>query len=288
MTDLPDASAAASRHDGSAPSRPAPTNGMPRSSSSAAEHGRPQRDDARAHAHAAPAGLDLLAQVAHEMRNPLGAISTALAVLDAGARAGGTGAEERALIARQVDTLARLASDLLDAARIAQHGLSLRREPVALHDIVTDALDLAGPAFTSRGQLLVVTLPPRSYRLEADRVRVAQALSNVLTNAARYTPCGGRIEVWTEALRDGCHVHVRDDGQGIPAEDLEQVFDLYFRGRCGDGAASNGGLGVGLALVRTVAELHGGRARASSAGPGRGSEFVLSLPWHPVGFPNVR
>src|SRR5262249_33586240 len=183
----------------------------------------------------------------------------------------------RDMAERQVHHLTRLVDDLLDVSRILRGKIRLRREPVELRAVVDQAVEAARPAVGAQGHELTVALPAGPLRLEADPVRLAQVVANLLLNAAKYTEPGGRIELSAEAAGGEVVLRVRDTGIGIAPEMLARIFEPFVQiDRALDRA--EGGLGIGLTLVRSLVELHGGRIEASSEGFGRGSEFVVHLP----------
>ena len=216
---------------------------------------------------------EFLAMLAHELRNPLAPVRSGLDVL---AR---TGAEDKVVepMRRQVEHLVRLVDDLLDVSRIMRGRIELRRQPIELKTVVDSALDLARPLIDSQRHELCVSLPPETVWLDADPVRLAQVVANLLNNAAKYTPRGGRIDL--EVTRGAGHVSisVRDNGVGIEPALLPEVFDLFVQAEKSIDR-THGGLGIGLTLVKSLVELHGGSVSASSEGPGRGSEFSVRLP----------
>ncbi|MGH8585461.1 MAG: hybrid sensor histidine kinase/response regulator, partial [Gammaproteobacteria bacterium] len=216
---------------------------------------------------------EFLAMLAHELRNPLAPIRNAVQVLQL------LEIEEpkldwgRAVIDRQVGQLTRLVDDLLDVSRLARGQISLQKKPLELTTIVERALETSRPMIEAHRHHLSVALPSEPVCLEGDLTRLAQALGNLLNNAAKYTEEGGRIELTAEQAEDQVVLRVRDTGVGIPPATLPYVFDLFTQGdRALDRA--QGGLGIGLALVKKLVELHGGRVEASSPGPGQGSEFT--------------
>jgi signal transduction histidine kinase/DNA-binding response OmpR family regulator len=221
---------------------------------------------------------EFLAMLAHELRTPLAAISNADYVL------GGLepsdderAARLRGIVSRQTRHLARLVDDLLDISRITRGKIELRKEPMDLAAVVQRAADAAAPFITLRRQELSVGLPPEPLWLEADPTRVEQVLSNLLHNASKYSDAGARIAITLEREGDTAFVRVSDTGMGIPPALLPRVFDLFAQAeRTPD--RSQGGLGIGLALVRSLVRLHGGEVSASSEGVGKGSEFTVRLP----------
>jgi PAS domain S-box-containing protein len=223
---------------------------------------------------------EFLAMLAHELRNPLAPIRSAIQVLRIIGSQEPPAEEARALIERQVEQLARLVDDLLDVSRITRGLIRLKKEVVDVSTIVSGAVESSRPLIDARRHALRVELPDEALLVEADRVRLAQVLMNLLNNAAKYTPEGGSIALTVKRIGDApgqVSIKVRDSGMGIPAEMLPRVFDLFTQAeRTLDRA--EGGLGIGLTLVRRLMELHGGTVRVSSPGPGQGSEFVIQLP----------
>jgi signal transduction histidine kinase len=219
---------------------------------------------------------EFLAQLGHELRNPLSAIVAATALLNAtGAATDSTGRRALGVVARQVQHVTRLAGDLLDLSRINQGKLDLQKHLVELKAALEDAIETNRALIERRGQQLSLELPAEPIWFEADSVRLRQILTNLLENATKYTPERGQILV--KAARDGAQacISIKDTGIGIPAERLEDVFDL-FKQVGSDNAG--GGLGIGLTLVRSLAEMHGGSVIATSEGIGKGSEFIVRLP----------
>jgi PAS domain S-box-containing protein len=221
---------------------------------------------------------EFLAMLAHELRNPLAPIRNALHVVQM------RGEERREavrlaweMIERQVETLVRLVDDLLDVSRISRGKINLEKQPVDVALIVARAVESSRPIIDTRRHQLEVVLPNEPMVVKADPTRMAQVLLNLLNNAAKYTPEGGRIWLTVDEEDGECVVRVRDTGMGIPPEILPKVFDLFTQDeRTLDRA--EGGLGIGLTLVRRLTEMHNGVVQASSAGPGEGSEFVVRLP----------
>jgi PAS domain S-box-containing protein len=220
---------------------------------------------------------EFLALLAHELRNPLAPVRNATAVLrlEGTPEAGRRWAAE--VIERQVGHLTRLVDDLLDVSRIRRGKIRLEKQPVELAAAVAAAVETSRPLIESHRHQLEVRLPPEPLRLEADPIRLAQVLSNLLNNAAKYTPDGGRIRLAVAAEDGSAVIRVTDTGLGIPAEMLGKVFDLFAQVERSLHRAE-GGLGLGLALVRRLVEMHGGGVEAHSDGPGKGSEFVVRLP----------
>jgi signal transduction histidine kinase len=220
---------------------------------------------------------EFLAVLGHELRSPLGAIKSAAALLRS--EHGETPARLRAhtLIERQVRLMTRLVDELLDGSRITNGHLYLERQRVDLCATVRNAIETLDSDMDERRQRLSLALARESMWLQADPWRLEQVFVNLLGNASRYTDAGGEIRVSIHVQGDHAVVRVRDTGIGIAPEALPHVFDLY---RQADGAnpRSRAGLGIGLALVQKIVELHGGQVSVVSAGPGQGSEFTVRLP----------
>jgi PAS domain S-box-containing protein len=220
---------------------------------------------------------EFLAMLAHELRNPLAPIRNAVQVLKLVGPADANQQWAREVIERQVQHLARLVDDLLDVSRFTQGKVKIACEPLDLATIIQRAVEASRPLIDARHHQLSVALPPEPVRLEGDLTRLVQVVGNLLNNAAKYTDEGGSIHL--EATREGAEavIRVRDNGMGLPADLLPHVFDLFTQAdRSLD--RSQGGLGIGLTLVRQLIRLHGGRVEARSEGPGRGSEFIVRLP----------
>ena len=219
---------------------------------------------------------EFLAMLAHELRNPLAPIQNALQLMRMKL------SEPQSLwaqqiIQRQLAALTRLVDDLLDVSRITRGKITLTREPVELATLITRAVETIQPLIQERDHELTLQVPSESLRVNGDPTRLTQALGNVLGNAAKYTDRGGRIELLCSRRGADIEIRVRDNGIGIPAELLPRIFDLFTQlDRRSDYSSS--GLGIGLALVRRLVEMHGGSITAHSAGVGAGSEFVLRLP----------
>ncbi len=220
---------------------------------------------------------EFLAVLAHELRNPLAPIRYAVAMARREDRTGGQRLQAQAIIERQVEHMGRLLDDLLDVSRITRGTLILRPSSVDLASVVTAAQESARPLIEARGHTLLVELPREPVRLVADPVRLAQILANLLINSAKYTDTGGRIVL--EAWPDGGELVfcVRDNGIGISADMMPRMFTLFAQASPAI-ERSEGGLGIGLSLVRGLVELHGGTVGAYSRGAGQGAEFVVRLP----------
>jgi signal transduction histidine kinase len=220
---------------------------------------------------------EFLAMLAHELRNPLVPIRNALEIMRLMRNELSVVETNRALIERQVRQLVRLINDLVDVSRISHGTIQLRREPIDLGRVVASAIENARPLIDNAGHELVVSLPDQPIVMCGDPTRLVQVLQNLLNNAARYTERRGRIWLSAERVNDEVVIRVKDEGIGIPADMLEQIFEMFTQVDRPHEQA-RGGLGIGLSLVKTLVELHGGSVKAFSAGPGQGSEFVVRLP----------
>jgi PAS domain S-box-containing protein len=219
---------------------------------------------------------EFLATLAHELRNPLAPLRYALELIG---RAPQPAQREsaRLMASRQLGQLVRLVDDLLDVARISLGKLQLRRQPITLQQVVASAVEASRPMIDARGQQLRIELPDAPLHVDADPTRLAQVLVNLLNNAAKYSEPGTRIELHGGEEGDCVLLCVRDQGIGIPEPMLARIFEPFSQLEHAT-ERSHGGLGIGLTLVRRLVELHGGQVEARSAGPGRGSEFVVRLP----------
>ncbi|MCP3727732.1 ATP-binding protein [Paraburkholderia sp. CNPSo 3272] len=217
---------------------------------------------------------EFLAMLGHELRNPLAPIVTALQLMRLHGETASS--REQSILERQVEHLVRLVDDLLDVSRITRGDVELKKEAVNLREVITKAVEMASPLFEQRGHRLEVDTGS-GITCEADPVRLAQVISNLLTNAARYTDAPGEISVRATCVGQRVQIRVRDNGMGIGRDSLAQIFLPFYRGKEADGRGA-GGLGLGLALAKNLVELHGGSVRATSDGPGRGSEFTVELP----------
>ncbi len=220
---------------------------------------------------------EFLATLAHELRNPLAPISNSLQLLKMPRLDAALVQKTRDIMERQVHQLVRLVDDLLDVSRVTRGKIDLRREPVELATVVASAVETAQPLIGLQGHRLDISLPPESLLLDADPVRLAQVVGNLLTNSAKYTEPNGHIGL--TVLREGAEavLRVRDDGIGIAPDVLPHIFDSFVQV---DHAAtrSQGGLGIGLTLVKNLVEMHNGTVEARSSGLGKGCEFIVRLP----------
>jgi signal transduction histidine kinase len=216
---------------------------------------------------------EFLAMLGHELRNPLAPIHNAVQLLDAP----GTLPKARAIIERQVAHLKRLVDDLLDVSRITRRQIRLELKPVDLRTVINHAVEAARPLIDQRQHRFDVSLPEAPLMVSGDLTRLSQIVLNLLNNAAKYMQNGGRIVLSVSRDGEQAVIRVQDEGMGISAELLPHVFELFIQANR-TLERSEGGLGVGLTLVRELAAMHGGSVSASSAGAGQGSEFVLRLP----------
>ncbi len=220
---------------------------------------------------------EFLAILAHELRNPLAPVRNAVQIV----RRKGSAVPElqwaTEIIDRQIEQMTRLVDDLLDVSRITRGKIELRKEPVELATIIKSAVEATRPLIDKWEHELTVAMPPYPIQLEADVTRLTQVFLNLLNNAAKYTEQGGRISVSVEHNRHEVTIRIRDTGIGIPSANLPHVFDMFTQVETSL-ERSQGGLGIGLTLVKRLVEMHGGTVRARSGGPGKGSEFVVRLP----------
>ncbi len=222
---------------------------------------------------------EFLAMLSHELRNPLAPLKTSVELLRMRDQSDPVVVRAREVIDRQVQHLTHIIDELLDVSRINSGRITLADETLDLHNIIARALETARPLLDSKGHSLVVKPSARPVWIKGDLTRLTQVFVNLLNNAAKYTPAGGHVEVEVRVgqSRQTVAVHIRDDGIGIGAELLPRVFDLFTQGqRSLD--RTDGGLGVGLALVHGIVGLHGGTVKALSEGSGRGTEFIVTLP----------
>ncbi len=220
---------------------------------------------------------EFLSILAHELRNPLAPISNAIQILTLRGDDPALVAQTKEVMERQVHQMTRMVDDLLEVSRISRGKISLQTAPLDLAEVVATAVETSRPLVEAHHHTLTVTLPERPARVEADGARMAQVLSNLLNNAAKYTEDGGRIDLIVEQAQGEAVIRVRDNGIGIAPERLPSVFDMFEQIE-GVSDRSQGGLGIGLTLARRLVEMHGGKIEAHSAGLGKGSEFVTRLP----------
>ena len=220
---------------------------------------------------------EFLATLAHELRNPLAPVRNALEILKIAGDDPAKSLRAREMMERQLAQMVRLVDDLLDVSRITTGKLGVKKSVVDLRDVVSDAVEIVKPFIDARNHRLDITVPGEPVAVDGDRTRLAQVLSNLLNNAAKYTPPGGRIEL--ALARDDYHgiLRVRDNGIGLTPESISRIFDMFVQvDRTLE--RSQAGLGVGLTLARRLVELHGGSIDVASAGVGQGSEFTVRIP----------
>ncbi|MCE9604105.1 MAG: response regulator [Planctomycetia bacterium] len=219
---------------------------------------------------------EFLAMLAHELRNPLAPIRNALALLSDLEGQEEMRAELHAIMSRQVDHIVRLVDDLLDVSRIMRGKIELRLESVSLEDVLRRAVETTLPLFDHKRQKVELTFTPEPIHLKADSVRLCQVVSNLLHNASKYSPEGAHVRLFVTREQGGVAIHVRDEGMGIEKVLLPKVFDLFTQSDRSVERAQ-GGLGIGLTVVRSIVEMHGGTVEAHSEGPDLGSEFIVRL-----------
>jgi signal transduction histidine kinase len=220
---------------------------------------------------------EFLATLGHELRNPLAPLLTGLQLLRLSGDDRQTVERVRATMDRQVGHLIRLVDDLLEISRITRGIIDIRRGPMDLGSLLRTALDTTRSMIEAAGHELSVSLPSEPIAIEGDSVRLTQVFANLLTNAAKYTNPGGRIELSARRVGENAVVRVRDNGIGIPPKHLDSVFEMFMQVDRSS-RHSQGGLGIGLTLARSLVAMHGGKITAHSNGPGTGSEFVVTLP----------
>lgn len=225
---------------------------------------------------------EFLALLAHELRNPLAPLRNGLEIMRLASDDAQVVAESREIMDRQLSHMVRLIDDLLDISRISRNKMELRRRRVPLSDVIRSAVETARPVLGEAGHELTVSLPAEPIILDADLTRLAQVFGNLLNNSAKYSARGGQIWVTADRRNDRVSVSVKDAGIGIPAVALPQIFDLFSQVDRSIERAT-GGLGIGLALVKGLVEMHGGTVEAASPGPGEGSTFTVMLPILPAG-----
>lgn len=219
---------------------------------------------------------EFLATLAHELRNPLAPLRNALQLMQLSPDRH-TQAHAREMMERQLSQLVHLVDDLLDVSRISTGKLELRKERMNIATAVRNAIETSHPLIEARRQQLTVEMPNRPVWIDADPVRLSQALLNLLNNAAKYSDPDGRIQLSVACEGDEAVIRVKDDGIGIDAQMLPRIFDLFVQADRSIGK-SQGGLGIGLSLVKRLIEMHGGQVEAHSEGLGHGSEFIVRLP----------
>ncbi|NKE67165.1 PAS domain S-box protein [Ramlibacter sp. RBP-2] len=217
-----------------------------------------------------------LAMLAHELRNPLAPMRNAVTLMQLEPTASPALRNARDILDRQLTHVTRLVDDLLDIGRLTTGKIRLQREDVSVADLVARAVETARPLIEARRHTLSIELPSQPVHVEADPTRLSQIMQNLLVNAAKYTPDGGRVSVKAHAADGFVTITVTDNGRGIAHGDLQRIFELFAQGD--NGTPNDSGLGVGLTLARSLAEMHGGRLDAESPGPGQGSTFLLRLP----------
>jgi two-component system, sensor histidine kinase len=228
---------------------------------------------------------EFLATLAHELRNPLAPIRNSGSLLRLSGAAAPAG-QVWEMMHRQVEHMVRLVDDLMEVSRITRGTIELRKSVVDLAEVIAAAVETSRPLIDSSRHALTVELAPEPMPVEADAMRLAQVFSNLLNNAVRYTDPGGRIGIAARREDGAALVTVSDTGIGIAAEALPRVFDMFVQVDAGDRRAQHG-LGIGLTLVRSLVEMHGGSVAARSAGAGRGSEFMVRLPLARADLPRV-
>ena len=221
---------------------------------------------------------EFLAMLAHELRNPLAPIRNAVTIMQLEALQSPVLRNCRDVIDRQLTHVTRLVDDLLDVGRLTGGKIKLRKELVRLADVVARSVEMARPVVTMRRHTLEVEQPPESVYVNGDSTRLAQVLQNLLVNAAKYTPDGGRIRLEVRLEGGFIDVIVADNGRGLAPENLQRIFQLFMQADSGTSAAAESGLGIGLTLARSLVELHGGSIEAASPGLGQGSTFTVRLP----------
>jgi two-component system CheB/CheR fusion protein len=242
-----------------------------------------REETARADAEAANRTKDeFLAMLAHELRNPLASVMNTLSVLDEEKLTDGDREKVLQAAQRQSRQMARLLEDLLDVTRLSRNKLRLKREAVEVSTLVQRAIETVRPQIENAEIQVQTSLPPEPAWIEVDPLRLEQILTNLLSNAVKFSPHGGHIEVEVQAREEELALHVRDNGIGIDPQLMPRLFELFTQGEQNQ---PQRGLGVGLALVKRLVELHGGSVEAISEGPGKGSDFIIKLPLRPTAPP---
>ena len=220
---------------------------------------------------------EFLATLAHELRNPLAPLRSALELLKQSGADADRAQLARDTMDRQLGQMVRLVDDLLDVNRVMHNRLELRPVDVDIALVIHQAVEMSQPLIDNAGHHLRVVLPDEPLFLQADPVRLTQVFANLLNNSCKYTPPGGHLQISAEREGDQAVVRVKDSGAGIPPDQLEKIFNMFNQVDRSPERAQ-GGLGIGLTLVRRLVEMHGGSVHASSEGPGKGSEFIVRLP----------
>ena len=222
---------------------------------------------------------EFLAMLAHELRNPLAPLRASAEILRRGANDPAVLERTRAIMERQIAHMTRLVDDLLDVSRISRGKLELRLEPIRLADAISSAAETSRPVLLDRQHVFTITMPDQPIEVTADLVRLSQAFTNLLNNAAKYTPEGGSVELHVAADAQGVTISIEDNGIGVPEHLSARIFDMFVQGEPSPATPqAQGGLGIGLTLVRKIVEMHGGSIRAESRGDAPGSRFVVWLP----------
>ncbi len=224
---------------------------------------------------------EFLATLAHELRNPLAPIRNSLEIMRRAGNDTAMAEQARAMMERQMRQMVRLVDDLLDVSRITRGLIELRKEKVELAAVLQNAIETSRPMLDAGRHQLTVALPPTPVSLDADPIRLAQVVANLLNNSAKYTEPGGHVRLTAAAEGGEAVVRVQDTGVGIPADMLPRVFEMFTQVRTAD-ARAQGGLGIGLTIVKSLVEMHGGTVTARSTAPGQGSEFIVRLPLAPA------
>lgn len=218
-----------------------------------------------------------LAMLAHELRNPLAPMHNVVQMMQLDASLNPTLTLSRDILARQLNHLTRLMDDLLEAGRLTSGKIHIRLRVIDFKNVVRHAVEAVMPAIKGKSQVLDISLPPEDIGVNADELRLVQVLQNLLSNAAKFTPQGGRIELRVRVVKDRLFVEVADNGRGMDPAAIDKVFELFAQG-ADNKETFHVGLGIGLALARSIVEMHGGKIAAESAGLGKGSTFSFELP----------
>jgi len=222
---------------------------------------------------------EFLASLAHELRNPLAPIRTSMSVLSLMYPAASGVSKVCDVVERQIAHLTRLVDDLLDVARITSGKIELQREPVALSAIISHAMEICAPLLEGKPHVIDLTQPKEDVMLDADPVRLVQSLANILGNAIKFTPSLGKILLAAEVHGGEVSFRIRDNGIGLAPDATARIFEMFGQGMPPEARSQGlGGLGIGLSLAKRFVEMHGGTITAASAGPGAGSEFIMTLP----------